>query len=500
VKAAAWTLTALHGLALVLGLFGILVAIPHPELWSGARGAAAVYAFMLGKAGATAMVLGALAMLAYGFWTLGARRTLLFFCAATIISASAELTGTKTGWPFGGYEYTDLLGPKLLGRVPFAIPVSWFTMGFASFVLADALAVRARWRRRTVWSIVLGAWLLTAWDLVLDPSMAAPQMRYVHFWIWHETGPYFGMPLRNLAGWFGTGLLFIAVGRTLWNERTAPSAPVALPLVVYALNVVWSMLLSFAAGMWLAALVAIVLMVAPAAIALRRNSADYPPVGMLGPRAIAWWALRTMTESVRVEGLEHVPADGPVVIAARHVHNLLDGAVLIARLRRPLHVVVALDWTTGPFQRRWMERACAAARWPVILRPQSAGGHGGFAAHETGRYLRSGLHDAAELLRDGRVLAVFPEGYPLMDPAANGRTPPRDADGFLPFASGFRRIAELGECRGARHVAIVPVGFSYERRGRRWRITARFGPPFETGAPVEAVERAVRDLSRSGGR
>jgi len=74
-------------------------------------------------------------------------------------------------------------------------------------------ALQQRWRNRTIASILLGTWLLTAWDLVLDPSMAAPQLQYVHFWIWHESGPYFGMPLRNLVGWLATGLAFIAVGR-----------------------------------------------------------------------------------------------------------------------------------------------------------------------------------------------------------------------------------------------------------------------------------------------
>jgi carotene biosynthesis associated membrane protein len=271
VRRAAWTFTALHALALVFGLFGILVAIPHPELWAHQPAGAAVFAFAIDKTGGGAMFLGALAMLAYGFSTLGTRRTLMFFCAATLISATAELTGTKTGWPFGGYEYTSFLGPKLLGRVPVAIPLSWFSMGFASFLLADAIAAQRRSRNRTLWSIVLGTWLLTAWDLVLDPSMAAPQMQYIHFWIWHESGPYFGMPLRNLAGWFGTGLLFIAAGRLLWNERVAPLAPPALPFVVYAVNVAWSILLSVAAGMWPTAIAAIALALLPAALALRRR-------------------------------------------------------------------------------------------------------------------------------------------------------------------------------------------------------------------------------------
>ena len=141
----------------------------------------------------------------------------------------------------------------------------------ATVMLADAIAVLRGWRHRIVWSVVLGTWLLTAWDLVLDPSMAAPQMQYIHFWIWHESGPYFGMPLRNLAGWFGTGLLFVTVGRVSWRERVSPVAPVVLPFVVYAVNVGWSMVLSVSAGMWPTALAAVVLALLPAALALGRS-------------------------------------------------------------------------------------------------------------------------------------------------------------------------------------------------------------------------------------
>lgn len=270
-KRAAWILVVAHAFALLFALFGILVAVPHPELWSGNPGATAFFAFAMTRTGWVGMTLGALAMAAYGLWALGARRTLLFFLAATTISAAAELTGTKTGWPFGGYAYTEFLGAKLLGRVPFAIPLSWFTMGFASFVLADA-AVAARFAgHRTLRAIALAAWLLTAWDLVLDPSMAAPQMQAVHFWVWHEHGPYFGMPLRNLAGWFATGLLFITAGRLAWRERTPPVAHVALPFTVYALNVVWSMVLSVSAGMWPTAIAAIAFALAPAALAFARR-------------------------------------------------------------------------------------------------------------------------------------------------------------------------------------------------------------------------------------
>lgn len=269
----AWTFVVLHGLALTLGLFGLLVAMPHPELFAGNAQALAFYSSAMNDTGGSAMFLGTFAMLAYGVWQLGVRRTLIFFLAATILSATAELMGTKTGWPFGGYEYTNFLGPKLLGRVPVAIPLSWFYMGFASLLLADAIVALRVTANRTLWAIVLGTWLLVAWDLVLDPSMAAPKLQYIHFWIWHETGSYFGMPLRNLVGWFGTGLFFIAVGRLLWRERLAPRVPIAIPFAVYAINVVWSMILSVSAGLWPAAVAAIFLSLAPAALAFRRPRA-----------------------------------------------------------------------------------------------------------------------------------------------------------------------------------------------------------------------------------
>lgn len=263
-----WTFVVIHGLSLCLGLFGILIAIPHPELWANNAGDAAFFAQALHKTGGTGMVLGAIAMLTFGLAKLGWQRTAIFFIASVGISATAELTGTKTGWPFGGYEYTDFLGFKLLDRVPFAVPLSWFYMGFASFVLADCIVVARNVANRLLWSILLGAYLLTAWDLVLDPSMAAPQMQYIHFWIWHESGPYFGMPLRNLIGWFGTGLVFIAAGRWFWGEAQPPRVSPAIPFAIYAINVVWSMILSVSAGMWPTAVAAVIFSLIPASLAL----------------------------------------------------------------------------------------------------------------------------------------------------------------------------------------------------------------------------------------
>jgi putative membrane protein len=95
-------------------------------------------------------------------------------------------------------------------------------------------------------------------------------MTVMHFWVWKEHGAYFGMPLRNLAGWLGTGLTFIAVGRLSWRGPfDAATAGTWLPFGVYAANVAWAMALSLSVGLWPTAVAAVALSLLPAALALR---------------------------------------------------------------------------------------------------------------------------------------------------------------------------------------------------------------------------------------
>ncbi len=261
----------LHACALALGMFGLLSAVPNVAQFAGNPYAIAFYSWAIQNVGTVDILTGAIAMIAFGIASVGPRRTVLFFLAAVLISATAELTGTKTGFPFGGYEYTGFLGWQLLGRVPYTVPLSWFYMGFASFLLASKIIQQANVKNEPFWSVVLGAWLLMAWDLVLDPAMASDKMTVMHFWIWKEHGAYFGMPLRNLAGWLGTGLAFIAAGRIIWMRSFDARAMIAwFPFAVYGVNVVWAMALSLSVGLWPTAIAAMFLSLLPAAIALRQ--------------------------------------------------------------------------------------------------------------------------------------------------------------------------------------------------------------------------------------
>lgn len=245
-----------HLAALIFGLAGLLIAVPNAALWSGQVVATRIFNFGMTYGGATHIIFGAATMFVFGLRFLGARRTLIFFGAAYLLSLTMEMLGTGTGWPFGAYSYTDFLGYKIGGQVPFTIPLSWFYLGFATYLLGTRISQARGWKPVGLWSVVLGGWLLTVWDLVLDPAMAHESLS-VKFWMWHETGSYFGMPLHNFAGWTATGLLFMGLSRLLWRDDPAPTSfPTWLPLAIYIANLAFASALSLSVGLAIPVLLA----------------------------------------------------------------------------------------------------------------------------------------------------------------------------------------------------------------------------------------------------
>ncbi len=203
-------------------------------------------------------------------------------------------------------------------------------------------------------------------------------------------------------------------------------------------------------------------------------------------RWMAWRGLNT-----RIEGLEHLPRLGGAVIAARHVHHLYDGCLFLSVVPRPVHLLVALDWVADRRVRGLMERACSMAEWPVALRPERLRGP------EQRAYLRRAVTDSIAILRAGRILVVFPEAYPNVDPHP---TPKADLQAFLPFRPGFVGLADLARKEGAEPIPIVPAGLRYEW-GSRWTVTLRLGAPLfvrdraDRTRVAREIESQVRLLS-----
>jgi uncharacterized membrane protein len=171
---------------------------------SGFRGirtpfAQALAAIFIGSALAHAAVL-------YGF-----RPTLVLFCICSAITFVIENVGVATGFPFGHYHFE--VDPDLphVGSIPIIVGPLWFGAGYFSRVVASILLDGADRRLDRPFNLialpVVAAFVMTQWDLVMDPS----ESTIAKIWIWHDGGADFGVPLSNYLGWLLTAWLFYQV-------------------------------------------------------------------------------------------------------------------------------------------------------------------------------------------------------------------------------------------------------------------------------------------------
>jgi len=147
---------------------------------------------------------------------LGWSRASLFILLTILIGLTFESVGVATGLIYGPYHYTEKLGPLFLDLVPYTIPIAWAMMLYPSYIIASRIIPASR--RIWAWAAGLafiGAFVMTAWDLVMDPLMVA-----AGHWVWEVDGPYFGIPLQNFLGWFLTALIILLL--YLLITRTNP--------------------------------------------------------------------------------------------------------------------------------------------------------------------------------------------------------------------------------------------------------------------------------------
>jgi uncharacterized membrane protein len=195
----------------------------------------------------------------------GWRRTAAFFILAAVISYVLEEIGVRTGWIYGAYHYSNMLGPKL-GHVPILIPLAWFMMIYAAWAVGRGLlrGVDTGSPAGMAAQAMVAAMVMTAWDTVMDPGMAAAGN-----WIWEGGGGYFGVPLQNYFGWLLTTFLVYLGAGLLWRRTPVTAGTrekfATMPIVVYAFYAV-----SYTTPRHIPALevVALFAMVMPALVAL----------------------------------------------------------------------------------------------------------------------------------------------------------------------------------------------------------------------------------------
>jgi putative membrane protein len=169
----------------------ILTQICYPLTSGGTRAALTVLT----------VVLGYLLSVSHALLTRGLRTAGALVATATLGGFAVEAVGVATGFPFGTYDYSGELGPKLLG-VPLIIPLAWTWMAWPAWLAALRLA-RAAGPGRA------GGRGLAAWDLFLDPQMVAEG-----YWRGAIPTPALpgvpGVPIGNYLGWLGFALLLMA--------------------------------------------------------------------------------------------------------------------------------------------------------------------------------------------------------------------------------------------------------------------------------------------------
>lgn len=169
----------------------------------------------------------------------GARTAAALVAVATGGGFAIEALGVATGFPFGSYDYSGQLGPKLAG-VPLVIPLAWTWMAWPAW-LATVRLTRAPaaggWSARgtgvppdsrppggagrsDVRRIALAALGLATWDLFLDPQMVAEG-----HWVWRDATPALpglpGVPVSNYLGWLLFAVLLMAALRPLAGPAVA---------------------------------------------------------------------------------------------------------------------------------------------------------------------------------------------------------------------------------------------------------------------------------------
>lgn len=161
---------------------------------------------------------------------------------------------------------------------------------------------------------------------------------------------------------------------------------------------------------------------------------------------------------VRLTGCERIPAHGPVILVANH-ESLFDPWLLALATPRPV---------------RYMAKA---ELWRFRLVGAAMNAFGAFPV-ERGTGDRVAMSRAAELLRDGEVLGMFPQG-----------TSKRRAE--RPFHRGAARLALA---TGAPLVPVTIVGSrGIPRPWRRRHTTVTVGEPImiEAGPPTITAAKAL---------
>ena len=145
--------------------------------------------------------------------------TFTVFCLGT--ATAYESVSLRTGFPFGRYFFTDVMGPKIFD-LPLLLVLAYLGMGYLSWIVAFVILGYRNKELRGVRIIalpVLASFVMLAWDL----SMEADWSTIDRAWIWKDGGAFFGVPVTNFFGWFLTAYTFYQAFAVYCRGRVKPA-------------------------------------------------------------------------------------------------------------------------------------------------------------------------------------------------------------------------------------------------------------------------------------
>lgn len=179
-------------------------------------------------------------------------RAMLFFIGVCLVVGNiSENLGVLTGFPFGRYYFTDVMGPKLF-VVPVLLGLAYVGMAYLSWTLAHSILVNGRTpstRTRVVVVPLVAAIIMVAWDLAMDPVWST----VLRAWIWPKGGSYFGVPVSNFVGWFLTvyviyQIFALYLRRRPINPQQLPSGYWQIAVMFYAVSAAGNIILAIPHG------------------------------------------------------------------------------------------------------------------------------------------------------------------------------------------------------------------------------------------------------------
>ena len=189
--------------------------------------------------------------------------------------------------------------------------------------------------------------------------------------------------------------------------------------------------------------------------------------------------VRVFYRKCEVEGLELLPAEGPVLLCANHTNSLADVVVILATSPRPVHPLAR----SGLFKMLMLRPALALLQAVPVYRRQD---NDGDTSANVDSFAR-----CYDMFARGEVLLIFPEGISHSDPRLH------------PIKTGAARMV-----LGAKQVngcapLVLPVGLNFTQKGKFGSsVFVRFGEPldleaFAGGQDEDDVRRLTAEIQKA---